>query len=260
MKEKDLLLVQIEEDICTLVINRPEKRNVVNPEILSRLSETLREISEDGQVRVVVLRGAGEKAFSAGYDIPQLYKSEDFGFDDPVEDAMSSIESCAVPVIAMIHGYCIGAACGLAITCDLRLAAESARMGITAAKLGVVYPPSSTMRLINIVGVSAAKELLYTGRLVDAEKARDIRMVDRVVPSKDLSTVTYDLAREIADNSPQSVRGTKRIISKLLANQALSPQAREEFLVMRKQIVESDDFKEGQKAFAEKRRPRFRGK
>ena len=260
MKEKDLLLVQIEEDICTLVINRPEKRNVVNPEILSRIGETLREISEDGQIRVVVLRGAGEKAFSAGYDIPRLYKSEDFGIDDPVEDAMSSIESCAVPVIAMIHGYCIGASCGLAIACDLRLAADSVRMGITVAKLGVVFPPSSTMRLINIVGVSAAKELLYTGRLVDAEKAREIRMVDQVVPSKDLFAVTYDLAREVADNSPQSVRSTKRIISKLLASQALSPQVREEFLVMRKQIVDSDDFKEGQKAFAEKRQPRFRGK
>ena len=260
MKEKDLLLVQIEEDICTLVINRPEKRNVVNPEILSRIGETLREISEDGQIRVVVLRGAGEQAFSAGYDIPRLYKSEDFSIDDPVEEAMSSIESCAVPVIAMIYGYCIGASCGLAIACDLRLAADNARMGITVAKLGVVYPPSATMRLINIVGVSAAKELLYTGRLVDAEKAGEIRMVDQVVPSEDLFAVTYDLARKIADNSPQSVRSTKRIISKLLAGQALSPQAREEFLLIRKQIVDSDDFKEGQKAFAEKRQPRFRGK
>jgi len=260
MKEKDLLLVQIEGDICTLVINRPEKRNVVNPEILSRISEILREISEDGQIRVVVLRGAGEQAFSAGYDISRLYKSEDFRTDDPVEVVMSSIESCAVPVIAMIHGYCIGASCGLAIACDLRLAADSARFGITVAKLGVVFPPSSTMRLINIIGVSAAKELLYTGRLVDAERAREIRMVDQVVPSEDLSAVTYNLAREIADNSPQSVRSTKRIISKLLAGQALSPQAGEEFLVMRQQIVDSDDLKEGRKAFAEKRQPRFNGK
>ena len=260
MKGKDLLLVQMEEDICTLVINRPEKRNVVNPEILSRISETLREIREDGKIRVVVLRGAGEKAFSAGYDIPQLYKSEDFGIDDPVEDAMSSIESCAVPVIAMIHGYCIGASCGLAVTCDLRVAATSARMGITVAKIGAVYPPGSTMRLINIVGVSAAKELLYTGRLVDAARAREIRMVDQVVPSEDLSAVTYSLAREIADNSPQSVRNTKRTISKLLAGQPLSPQAREEILALRKQIADSDDFKEGQKAFAERRKPRFTGK
>lgn len=260
MNEKDLLLVQIEGDICTLVINQPEKRNVVNPEILSRISETLREISEDGQIRVVVLRGAGEQAFSAGYDISRLYKPEDFSTDDPVEVVMSSIESCAVPVIAMIHGYCIGASCGLAIACDLRLAADSARFGITVAKIGVVFPPSATMRLINIVGVSAAKELLYTGRLVDAERAREIRMVDQVVPSEDLSAVTYNLAWEIADNSPQSVTSTKSIISKLLAGQAVSPQTREEFLVMRKQLEDSDDFKEGRKAFAERRKPRFRGK
>lgn len=260
MKEKDLLLVQVKEDICTLVINRPEKRNAVNPEILSRISKTLREISEDEQIRVVVLRGAGEQAFSAGYDISRLYKPEDFSTNDPVEVVMSSIESCSVPVIAMIYGYCIGASCGLAIACDLRLAADSARFGITAAKIGVVFPPNVTMRLINIVGVSAAKELLYTGRLIDAERARKIRMVDQVVPTEDLSAVTYNLTREIADNSPQSVRSTKRIISKLLASQALSPQTREEFLVMRKQLEDSDDFKEGQKAFAEKHKPSFRGK
>lgn len=238
-----MLLVSQEEGICTLTINRPEKRNALTPEIYSRIGEALRSTSEDGQTRVVVLRGAGEQAFSAGYEISQLHSSEDLNIKDLIEDVVLAIETCAVPVIAMIYGYCIVAGCGLAVACDLRLAADNARLGVTAAKIGVIYPPSAIIRLINIVGVSVAKELLYTGRLIDAEQAREIRMVDQVVPADDLATVTYNLAREIADNSPLSVRGAKSMISKLLTYQALSPQVREEFIVLRKQAADSKDFK-----------------
>ena len=259
-KENDFLLVEVEAGICTLIINRPEKRNILNPETLWRISETLRAISEDRQIRVAILRGAGEQAFSAGYEISRLSSSGDSAIDDPLEDAMLAIENCTIPVIAMIFGYCIGGACGLATACDLRLVADNARLGITVAKLGVIYPPSATFRLINLVGISAAKELLYTGRLIDAEKARAIRMVDQVVPSEDLATVTYSLAREIADNSPISVRGTKSVISKLLTHPVLNPEVREDYLAFQKQIADSEDFKEGQKAFAEKRKPRFKGK
>jgi len=259
-KENDLLLVRIETGVCTLIINRPEKRNILNPEIFSRISETLRAISEDRQIRVAILRGVGEQAFSAGYEISRLSSSDDSAIDDPLEDVMVAIENCTVPVIAMIFGYCIGGACGLATACDLRIAADNARLGVTAAKLGLVYPPSAIIRLINLVGVSAAKELLYTGRLIDAEKAREIKMVDQVVPSEDLATVTYSLAREIADNSPISVRGTKSVISKLLTHLVLNPDVREDYMAFQKQIVDSEDFKEGQKAFTEKRKPRFKGK
>ena len=115
------------------------------------------------------------------------------------------------------------------------------------------------IQLINVIGISATKELLYTGRLIDAEKAREIRMVDQVVPDDQLAAVTYDIAREIADNSPQSVRGMKNMISRVLGFQALSPEARAAFLALQKQSTESQDLKEGQKAFAEKRKPIFRG-
>ena len=259
-KANDLLLVEIEAGVYTLIINQPEKRNMLNPEIFSRISETLQAISEDRQIRVAVLRGAGEQAFSAGYEISRIRSSDDSVTDDPLEEVMLAIESCTIPVIAMIYGYCIGAGCGLATACDLRLAADNARLGVTAAKLGVVYPPSATIQLINLIGISAAKELLYTGRLIDAEKAREIKMVNQVVPSDDLANVTYNLAREIVDNSPLSVTGIKSIISKIQTYQALSPQVREEFKVLQKQAANSDDLKEGQKAFAEKRKPRFRGK
>jgi len=211
-------------------------------------------------MRVAVLRGAGERAFSAGFEISLLDNSDDSAIDDPLEDVMQAIEKCTIPVIAMIYGYCIGAGCGLATACDLRLAADNTLLGVTAAKLGVVYPPGATIQLINVVGLSAAKELLYTGRLIDAEKAKEIKMVDQVVPSGDLATVTYNLAREIAINSPLSVRGAKNIISKIHTYQALSPQVREEFNALKKQAADSEDLKEGQKAFAEKRKPRFSGK
>jgi enoyl-CoA hydratase/carnithine racemase len=259
-KEQDLLLVKKEAGICTMVINRPEKRNALNPEILSRIVDTLRTINEDEQTRVAVLRGAGEQAFSAGFDISRLYKLEDSGTGDSVGNAMISIENCTVPVIAMIYGYCIGASSGLAISCDLRLAADNARLGITAAKLGVLYPPDATNRLVNLVGISTAKELLYTGDLIDAERAREIKLVDRVVPKNDLANETYKLAREIADNSPLSVRGAKRIITKLRNSQAPGPEVKEEFMVLQRQIIESEDFKEGKESFSEKRKPGFKGK
>jgi enoyl-CoA hydratase/carnithine racemase len=160
----------------------------------------------------------------------------------------------------MIYGYCIAAGCGLAVACDLRLAADNARLGVTAARLGVVYPASALRRFINVVGVSATKELLYTGRLIDAARAAEIRLVDQIVPADRLATVTYNLAREIAANSPLSVRGTKGIISKLLSYQAVSPRTKKEFLAWQKQAADSEDLREGQRAFAEKRKPLFKGK
>ena len=137
----------------------------------------------------------------------------------------------------MIYGYCIAAGCGLAAACDLRLVADNARLGVTAARLGVVYPASALLRFINVVGVSAAKELLYTGKLIDAERARQIRLADRVVPANQLAAVTYDLAREIAGNSPLSVRGTKKIISNLLGYQNMSPHAKDEFYVCKSKLL-----------------------
>jgi len=253
------LLVSNEAGICTLTINRPEKRNALTPDILAGLRAALRSAGEDGETMVVVLRGAGEKAFSAGYDISRLDSPGDVATGDPMEDLILAVENTAVPVIAMIYGYCIGAGCGLAVACDLRLAADNASLGITAARLGVVYPPSALRSLIDLVGVSAAKEILYTGRLIDAGRAADIRLVDRVVPADDLAAVTYDLAREIAANSPFSVRGTKKIITKLLDSRSAS-QARQEFIALQKQAAASPDLEEGRKAFLEKRKPVFRKK
>jgi enoyl-CoA hydratase/carnithine racemase len=206
---------------------------------------------------VVVLRGAGDKAFSAGFDISLLDVPAAGGNKDPMADMIQAIENTAVPVIAMIHGYCIGGGCGLAIACDFRLADSKARLGIPTAKLGVIFPPSAIQRLINVVGVPAAKDLLLTARLIDAEEAGRIRLVDRVVPAEKLASITYDLARQIAANSTLSVRGTKKLINKMLGS--CSPkQALQLFIDLQKQAAISPDREEGKKAFLEKRKPAFK--
>jgi enoyl-CoA hydratase/carnithine racemase len=175
-------------------------------------------------------------------------------------DLILAIEACPLPVIAMIYGYCVGAGLGLTVSCDLRLAAENSRLGVTPAKLGAGYPASAILRFINIIGVSATKELFYTGRLIDAERAKEIGLVHQVVSNDQLATVTYDLARQIADNAPLSIRGIKIAISKLLSYQTVSPQTEEELLALEQLAADSEDIKEGQRAFLEKRKPMFKGR
>ena len=261
---EELLLVQKEENICTLTINRPEKRNSLNPELLLRLGDTLYSLKEESQIRVVVIRGAGEQSFSAGYDIGRIgggeAREETGPRRNPLEYGMSSILDYPYPVIAMIYGYAVGAGLELAVTCDLRLIADTSRFGITPAKLGIVYSHSGIRKIMNLVGVASTKELFYTGRLIDARRAREIGLVDHVVPTQELTSATYDLAREIAGNAPLSVSGTKTTISKLLNYQTLSSEDEAELRQLQSQAMLSEDLKEGQKAFMEKRKPRFTGR
>jgi enoyl-CoA hydratase/carnithine racemase len=173
---------------------------------------------------------------------------------------MASVLAYPYPVIAMIYGYAIGAGLELAVTCDLRLAADTARLGITPAKLGVVYHHPGILKFVNLVGVAQTKELFYTGRLVTAQRAQDIGLVDHVLPAQELAKATYDLAREIAENAPLSVSGTKATIAKLLSYQTLRPEDETELRKLQAQAYASDDLKEGQRAFMEKRKPKFTGR
>ena len=254
------MLVSKDAGICTVTINRPEKMNSLTAGMLSRLGDIIGSVSEDGETHVVVLRGAGEKAFSAGHDISSLGAAGDAAEETTTGDLVLAIEECAVPVIAMIHGHAIGAGCALAVACDFRLAADTANLGITAAKLGVIYPPVAVSGLIDLIGVSAAKELLYTGRLVDSARAAEIKLVDRVVLADKLEVVTYDLAGEIAGNSSLSVRGAKKIIPKLLDYRAAGLLTEQEYADLQKQVNSGEDLRESKKAFFEKRKPDFNKK
>ena len=261
---EELLLVQKEGSICTLTINRPERRNSLNPEILLRLGDTLNSLKEEGEIRVVIIRGAGEQAFSSGYDIGRIgsggTQEETGPRGNPTEYGRGSILAYPYPVIAMIYGHAVGMGLELAVTCDLRLAADTARLGITPAKLGVVYTHTGIQKFLNLVGIAQTKELFYTGRLIDAQRAKEIGLVNHVVPAEELASTTYDLAREIAENAPLSVSGAKITISKLLNYQTLSSEDEVELQKLQTQAMRSEDLKEGQRAFMEKRKPRFIGR
>jgi enoyl-CoA hydratase/carnithine racemase len=264
---EELLLIQKEGNICTLTINRPERRNSLNPEMLLKLGDTLNALKEESEVRVVVIRGVGEQAFSSGYDIGRIPTGGGGGTPqeigprrNPLEYGMSSVQTYPYPVVAMIYGYAVGAGLELAVTCDLRLAADNARLGITPAKLGVVYSHTGVQKFLNLVGIAHTKELFYTGRLIDAQRAKEKGLVDYVFPAAELESATYDLAREIAENAPFAVSGAKLTVSKLLSYQVLSPQDEAELRELQARAMRSEDVREGQRAFMEKRKPNFVGR
>jgi enoyl-CoA hydratase/carnithine racemase len=252
-QESSPLLINKDKGIWTLTINRPKKMNALTPEVLEKLFTALEAAGDNADTCAVVLRGAGEKAFCSGFDISHLNPAGEKG--DPMEDMVQAIRNCAVPVIAMIHGYCIGGGCGLALACDIRLADTNARLGITAAKMGVVYPPSALRSLMDAVGVPAAKDLLFTARLVDAEEAARIGLVHRVVPPEQLPAVTLEIALGIASNSGRSVRGIKQLIHRLQESRAVADQY---FAELQRRGTTALDLAEGKNAFFEKRPPDFK--
>jgi enoyl-CoA hydratase/carnithine racemase len=262
--EENLILVRKEGNVCTITINQPQRRNTMNPEALLLLGDALNALAQDGETRAVVIRGAGDEAFSSGYDISRIGGTAQRELtgprQNPLEYGMNSVVAFPYPVIAMIYGYAIGAGLELAVTCDLRFASDNARLGITPAKLGVVYRPEGILKFLNIVGVSLTKELFYSGRLITAQRARERGLVDYVFPPSELERATYDLAREIAENAPLSVSGTKSTIARLFTYQKLSPEDRTELNKLQARAMSSEDLKEGQRAFMEKRQPKFTGR
>lgn len=247
-----------EEDgyICTLTINRPEKKNALNEAALLQLGDALNELKKEGKNRVVVLRGAGEKAFCAGVDLA----GANVNVIGALQYCLESLVGYPAPVIAMIYGYTIGAGLDLAVIADFRLAAENACFGANLVKLGRIYYYTAVQRLINLVGMGAAKEILLTGRLIDVQRASEMGLVNRVVSFAELPSVVYPLAREIAEeNAPLAVKVTKQMIAKLLAGQKLSLEIEEELKAMAEAVHRSKDAAEGPRAFIEKRKPKFTG-
>lgn len=271
MQQKPVI-VEKSDSICTITINRPEKQNTLCPELLKDMTAAIRSLNSDMSVRAVVLRGAGEKIFCAGYDLSLLSgvvqeHSERMAQGEPptseadlLNMAVEAIYDCRCPVIAMIYGPCVGAGCEVAAACDLRLASHTARFAIPAVRRGVVYPPSCVHRLMSLVGTAAAKELLLTAEFIDAARAKEIGLVNRVVDARELAEAAYSMARVIAANGPLGLAATKKTIAKYLQAGRLSPADEQEVQNLAMQCAESADFHEGIRAFLEKRQPRFQGK
>jgi enoyl-CoA hydratase/carnithine racemase len=223
------------------------------------LPDLLAEVDGDQAVKVLVVRGAGQKAFASGADISEFREvranaETARAYNERVAAAELALEGMSKPTIAMVHGYCIGGGCGLALACDLRFVDERARFGITPAKLGLVYSLGSTKRLVDVVGPSRAKWILMSGQLVNADRAHQIGLADEVVPTDDLEKLTYEFAELLCTRAQFSIRATKQIVTRILAGQTEDDEATRD---LRNSSFDTDDYAEGVRAFLEKRPPTF---
>jgi enoyl-CoA hydratase/carnithine racemase len=256
------LVVHKEENLARIVVNRPERRNAFKATMWNDLIDIFDRMADDPDIRVVIITGAGDTSFVSGADISEMtdkFPAVDNRYRvDAVSSATHAIENIKKIVIAMINGYAIGGGCELAMACDLRVAAETARIGITSAKIGICISFENIKRLVDLVGPSRAKDILYTGRLLTAHEALSIGLVDYVVPHSELEPFTLDLAKRISGNAPLSVLGAKRSINLLSRNPNLD-EIDDEFELSRRCYL-SEDFQEGVRAFLEKRKPEFKGR
>ena len=257
------LLVEKQGPVGWLTFNNPARRNAVSIDMWEAMPKALERFEEDPQVRVIVLKGEGDKAFVSGADVSQYEKERSSAegiryYEEIAGRAVERLQSCDKVVIAMIRGYCLGAGVNIALCCDLRLAAEDARLGIPAAKLGLGYRAPSLKNLIDTVGPAYAREVLLTGRQFRADEAKAMGLVHRVVPAAELEALVLEYCTTISENAPLTIRASKRIIRELLkTNPTFDAQA---CTALVKQCFDSQDYIEGRRAFMEKRKPVFQGK
>ncbi|MGH3348951.1 MAG: enoyl-CoA hydratase-related protein, partial [Nocardioides sp.] len=241
------------------ILNRPDSHNAIRLGMYEALPGLLAEIDADRSVKVLVVRGAGSKAFASGADISEFREvranaESARSYNLRVEAAERALEGLSKPAIAMVHGHCIGGGCGLALACDLRFADENAGFAITPAKLGLVYSLESTRRLVSVVGTAQAKWILMSGQRVDAQRALQIGLADEVAAADDLEKLTYEFAELLCTRAQYSVRAAKRIVARIAGGQTEDDDETRE---LRNSSFDTDDYAEGVRAFLEKRRPSF---
>lgn len=259
-----LLLDSPAEAVVRLRISNPDRRNALDHEILDALAETLPRLDQGIETRCLLITGA-PPVFSAGYDIASIPR-ETFERDaealvaHPFHAAMEALAAHPWPTVAAINGHCIGGGLELAITCDMRICAAGAKLGMPPVKLGLVYGHTGLRKFLNTIGLARTKELFLTGRNFEAARAEEIGLVHEVVPDAELEQAGVALAAEIAANAPLSMRGNKSALDLLAASPILSEQQEAGLIALRESCFASEDLREGVEAFAEKRKPEWRGR
>ena len=257
------ILQSVADGVGIITFNNPDKRNAMSIEMWEGLGSALIELRDDPEVRVVIMTGAGDKAFMSGADISQFEKnrhnaqaSEDYGKRSDAQRAL--LAQYPKPTIACIRGFCLGGGMQMAMAADIRIASDNSQFGIPAAKLGIAYGYSGLKHLVSLVGPSWARLLMYTGMRIDSAEALRIGLVDRVVSDAELWNATTEIARTISDNAPLAVQAAKITIAQVLKD----PDQRDMAAIkaIGTACMDSEDFREGRRAFMDKRKPRFTGR
>jgi len=255
--------VRVERDgpIGRLVLDNPARRNAIGGEMWRAIPKAMAELDADPAIRCIVLRGEGTASFAAGADISEFEQRRSSeadvkAYEALVDAAHHSIENSPKPVIALIHGFCVGGGMAVALSCDLRYADASSRFAIPAARLGLGYGVPGTNRLIATVGHAAAREIMFSARRFSADEARTMGLVNRVLPDTELDDYVRKLALELSENAPLTIAASKSVINALIA-------AKGDYFEANKMVarcMKSEDYIEGRRAFMEKRSPVFKGK
>ena len=256
------MIAKKQDGVGWMTLNNPERHNAISLEMWDAALEIMADFAADPTIRVMVLTGAGSKAFASGADISKFKDERQEAdalahYQATTQRAYAALQAMPIPTIAMVRGYCIGGGTAVAVCCDIRICNDSAKFGVPAAKLGLGYGLGRAKPLVDLVGPAYAKEMFFTGRHFDAQEALRMGLVNRVVTDDALEATVQDMARTIAENAPLTVRCAKTVVGELLKDAQQRDVATAERAV--DACFASSDYREGQAAFMEKRKPRFTG-
>lgn len=254
----DLVQTKRNDGILTISLNRPDKRNAMNGDMVGQLVSALERAAGDDSLRVIIIRANGV-SFCSGLDLRIMAAQRERGEADlgPLEMVLHTLEACPQPTVAAVQGDAVAGGCELALYCDIRVAADTARFSMPLARIGLALPVTLTWKLVDIIGVAKTYELLFTGEAVGAETALKLGMANRVVPAEELDSTVQSLAGQIAQNAPLSVRAMKAFVQRSI--QVRRSLQRDDLEDLHRLVRQSADLKEGLAAQREKRKPTFRG-